>query len=1357
MLAFPIVGLGASAGGLQALQRFFGAMPGDTGMAFVVVMHLSPVHESNVDAILRRHTGMPVQQVNARVTIEANHVYVIPPNKDLSMDDDHLGVAELSGAARPHLAIDLFFRTLAQAHGARAMGAVLSGTGSDGAVGLRRIKEQGGVTLAQLPEDAEFDQMPQAAIATGMVDFVLPANAMPERLVELWRNAQRISLPETAAEDADASVERTDTPGDEAALQTVMALLRARTGHDFRHYKRATVLRRIARRLQVSGKTDLRAYSDFLRDSPDEAVDLLQDMLISVTNFFRDREPFDVLEKDVIPALFIGRPPEESLRVWVSGCATGEEAYTLSILLREAAENAGVAPELQIFATDIDERALAIGRAGVYPAGIAADVAPARLVRYFHHAGDGYRVSKAIREPVVFAAHNVLRDPPFSRLDIICCRNLLIYLGREAQNAVLQMFRFALKPGGYLVLGTSESADAVPNLFTLVDKKQRIYRANPHARGVRHLPLSSAAIGSYNMQPAVPHPAAKGPPSVAELHARALGRVAPPSVMIDQRHTILHLSEGAGRFFEHAGGVPTTDLLPNVHPSLRLELRTALLQSAQTRQRVEAHGVPFERDGHRSYVKISVCPVPGEGLGYHPILVLFEDGEQPLVPKTGEMLDTSATQVLRQLEDKVEQLKTQLRDTVEQADMSTEDLKASNEELQAINEELRSATEELETSKEELQSMNEELVTVNVELKGKVEETGKVNDDLQNFIVASDIATIFIDGSMHIKRFTPQAASIFNLIASDVDRPLLDLTHRLEDASLAEDIALVFQQLRIVERRVRSTDGRHYLARMRPYRTTDDKIAGAVLTFVDVTELRQAEQDLREGEERLRIAALTTRDYAIVTMDDAGIITTWNEGARRVFGHEDAEAIGQHIALIFTPEDRAAGAPEAEMRGARLSGRAEDERWHLRKNGSIFFCSGVMTTLRDSALTGFVKIARDITGSKQQEVVREALLKREQAANSEARSANELKDRFLAVMSHELKHPLNLIQVNAELLLRMPESRAMPGVRRAGESIQRAVRSQTKIIDDLLDLSRTRTGKLRLVREPVVVAETLMNIVDAAQEDAARKHILLHWQCGEPDMVVPCDLVRTEQIAWNLLNNAIKFTPAGGRITMSLEREGGFARLSVADSGIGIAPAFLPHVFGMFSQGAAPQGGRDSGLGIGLALVQELSVAQGGHVLAESAGLGQGATFSVWLPLDADFVAEPADGQPRSPLHGLRVLAVDDMPDALAPFAMVLESEGAVVDTAEGGAQALEMLGVQAYDLLLSDLGMPGMDGYELVAALRGLPALAHLRAVAVSGYGRTADVDRALQAGFDAHVTKPVDFEILKKVVEGFALAPKT
>ena len=1339
-LDFPVVGIGASAGGLEALLRFFEHMPEGNGMAFVVVLHLSPTHESSVAEILQRVTKMPLSQVDGTTAIQADHVYVIPPNHDLEMRDGELRLVKPSRSMGRAVAIDLFFRSLAQAHQERTIAIVLSGTGSDGAVGLARVKECGGVTLAQTPEDAAYDSMPVAAIATGMVDFVLNAADMPERLVQLWHNARRIRLPKET-DQTDASLKAMALENAEAerqaeeALRDIMDLLRRYSKNDFKHYKRATVLRRIARRLQVRGLPDLPAYRDFLRANPEETVPLLQDMLISVTNFFRDKDAFEALERDWLPGLFNNRSTDEPLRVWVAGCATGEEAYSVTMLLREQMNRHHIVGDLQVFATDIDEKAINLARTGLYPASIMTDVSPARLRQFFTPEHEQFRVVKQVRDNVLFALHNVLSDPPFSRVDLVCCRNLLIYLDREAQSRVLETFRFALKPGGVLFLGVSESTDAAPSLFIGVDKKNRIYKTNPHARALRHLPPDSELVREHAL-PKQPRPERRGlsESSFAELHRKFLAQVSAPSVLVDVRYTVLHLSENAGKFLRHGGGAPSLSLLNNVPVELRIELRMALFQAAESGETIKTRPVAVPRGAGQlpTQVQMTVKRFGESGSESNLLLVLFDELTDTLPLVSLDNASPAHQQLISQLEAEIGQIKSHLQDTLEYSETSTQELKASNEELQAINEELRSASEELETSKEELQSINEELTTVNYELKFKVEETNKVNDDLQNFIASTDIATIFIDRTLRIKRYTPQATRIFNLIATDNNRSLLDITHKLDYDALDKDLTRVFKTLNVVERQVVSSEGKSYLARIQPYRTLDDRIIGAVLTFVDVSALRKAEATVRTREESLRIAAQTTRDYAILTLDEKGLITAWNQGAERIFGYSEEDAIDQPFDLIFSPEDRAAGAPAKELIVARDNGRCTEDRWHWHKKGRGIFCSGVLTHLKGGT-GGFAKIVRDKTESKTEQTLGEERLAIEL-------KANELKDEFLAVMSHELKHPLNLIQVNTELLISQPEVRALPIVVRVGKTIQQAVVSQTQIIDDLLDLSRARTGKLMLTLAVVDLKELVSTIVAAVQDRAQQQNLTLSYQSHDAAVMALCDRVRTEQIFWNLINNAIKFTPAGGRIDLQLACESGFAKFSVADTGQGISSEVLPKVFGMFKQ-EGRRGGRsqnNTGLGVGLALVQELTVAQGGRVLAESQGLDQGSTFTVWLPSANCKPEALLTTAPEASLKGLKILLVDDMVDLLEPFAELLQQEGASTDMALGGQAALDLLDANTYDLLISDIGMPYMDGYELIRKIRKRPGLEKLKAIALSGYGRQVDTMRALQSGFDAHLSKP-------------------
>lgn len=1356
-LDFPVVGIGASAGGVQALLQFFEHAPADMGMAFIVVLHLSAKHGSSADKVLQNATEMRVLQVTSTTRIERNHVYVIAPGKNLTMSDGHLDAPDAAATGKRPVSIDQMFRSLAEAHRHYAITIVLSGTGSDGSRGIGTVKEFGGVTLAQDPNDAEYDEMPRNAILTDHIDIVMPVAEMPQRLIDLWENARRIALPELEPVSI-LTVERSEHRADaEVALQEILSNLRTRTGHDFRFYKRATMLRRIERRLQVNGVPDLAKYRDFLRDNTREVTALLADMLIGVTSFFRDRDSFGALEERVLPALFASKNEGDQVRVWSAGCSSGEEAYSLALLLSEQRNMQRSRARLQIFATDIDEAAVARARLGAYPETVINEIRPS-LRHYLIKNDSRYEVVKNAREMILFAMHNVLRDPPFSRLDLVSCRNLLIYLDRGVQRQVLEMFHYALFPNGYLFLGSSESADAVEDLFSVVDKKHRIYRAKNVRVSPRPAMLDSPALigGTYSSHEeggAALIPARRNF-SFAALHQRVLEQYAPPSVIINRDSKIVHISDNAGRFLRYAGGEPSSNLIAAVLPELRLDLRTALFQSMQSGNSVEARRVKMQNGETTSFVNMTVRPFHDVDADF--LLVLFDEVQEAMTepPMLGEDV-RGDMRVMKHLEQELQLSKQQLQTTIEQYETSTEELKASNEELQAINEELRSATEELETRKEELQSVNEELITVNAELQAKIEESGKANDDLRNLIVSTDIATIFVDRAMCIKRYTPSATSVFNLIGADVGRSLFDITHRLRYPELAADVGATFQSLRLIERQVSTTDNRRFIARLLPYRTADDRIDGAVISLIEITERRNAEDSARAGEERLRLAAQTTNGFAIIVQDSDGRIMSWNAGAERVFGYTEQEALGQNIDVIFTEEDRQDQVAEKERETARRETRCDGDRWHVGKSGQAVYCSGVVTPLSNPTFTGFAKIVRDLTDRKRHDDTRQKQLLQERLVRAQAEASNRLKDDFLAVLSHELKHPLNLIHVKAEMLPRIPEARGVPAIQAAASAIQRAVIGQARIIDDLLDMSRVRTGKLALSLTTVDLSAMLATIADAIESDAAARGIALSFEdIGEP-VWARVDPVRFDQIVWNLLSNALKFTPREGKVNVRLTSAGGEVRIDVSDTGQGIEAELLPYMFDMFAQGLEARRTTSGGMGIGLALVKQLVEMHGGRVLARSEGKGQGCEVSVFVPAAHHSLTERNGTAARgTSFKGLSVLIVDDDPESGNALAALLELEGLRPLIAHSNGEALAMLGREHIDLLMCDVSLRGARVYPLIGEVRADPQLAHIPAIALIDSLRGPDGAENGVDGFDLTLTKPVSLDALVAAAEQVLLA---
>jgi two-component system CheB/CheR fusion protein len=1345
-LSFPVVGIGASAGGLDAVRRFFEHMPSDNGMAFVVIFHLSPDHESSAGRLIAQSTKMAVTQVTSATAIEKNHVYVISPAQYLSMDDGYLRVVPQGPRRGAHVTIDLFFRDLADVHKDKAFCLVLSGTGADGAVGLSRIKEQGGVTLVQSPIDAEHEGMPQAAIKTEMVDFVLPVEELPQKLLDLWENARHIQIPAARDLGADPGAQNDERSiaMAEQVVHDILIKLRNGTGHDFKHYKRATVLRRIERRMQVTAQSDLRGYYSYLNEHPSETKALLDDMLIGVTNFFRDRESFDALERDIAPQLFSryadSLADRQDLRVWSAGASTGEEAYSLVMLMADYKESAGVDVGIQVFASDIDDRAVSAGRAGLYSQAIVADVSPSRLRRYFNKEGDHYRVRKEARDCVLFAKHSLLTDPPFSQIDLIVCRNLLIYLDREVQREILQMFHFALNPGGFLFLGSSESADLCHDLFIVVDKKNRIFRARTGAVPAHRMP--SLPRGGYARVSSVSRPPYIDPakkPSMESIHQRALQRLlVTPSILVSTAADILHISDGAGRYLHHMTGEVTRNLLSLIIPGLRLEVRTALFQAQQTAQPVKARPVTLNRESRYFQIAVTAYPFKDEQTDTECVLFVFAEDEIDAKNISSDHQMQFENQMISNLERELQSTKMQLQDTIEHSEISSEELKASNEEMQAVNEELRSATEELETSKEELQSINEELLTVNYELKNKVEETDQVNDYLRNLISSTDIATVFVDRNYCIKWFTPRAADIFSMLSVDAGRPLMDITHRLDYEEMMDDASQVFETLAVIEREIQGKNGRWYIARLLPYRSGSDQIDGIVLTFIDITTRRQAEEELRQGEERLRLAAENTHDYAIIVIDEYENISSWNSGAERVFGYSKAETIGRPFSFIFSDEDKRAGVPKQELRVAQEQGRSEDERWHVRKDGSRFYCSGEVTLLKGEGFQGFVKIARDLTQHMR--------LHEEQLQSlADTRQTSQLKDEFFAVMSHELKHPLNLIQLNSHVLRRLPVVKREAAALKAVMSINDAVNSQARIIDDLMDVARIRTGKLKLETRALDFLALLKEIQGVVEHSDHQRNITFELPGSDPGIFIEADATRMEQIVWNLINNAIKFTPPGGSVTVGLCTADGMARLEVSDNGPGIAKSELEHIFQMFKQAHhRPGRGHKGGLGIGLSLVQQLVEAHHGLITAHSDGLGKGATFSVQFPLTRlPIIADTAEATDDAGLLvGVRILLVDDSPDVLETMTLLLEMEQAEVVAMSDATQALEIAKRQVFDVVVSDVSMPGMDGHQFIKMLRKLGNYSRTPCIALTGYGPDQVFVGENALGFDRSVGKPVEYD---------------
>lgn len=863
---FPIVGVGASAGGLEAYRQLLSALPPDTGAAFVLIQHLDPRHESMMAELLSRYTDMPVTQADQHLSVEPNHVYIIPPNRFMRLVERGLFLEDPVEEKGVRLAIDHFFRSMAEVRGERSIGIVLSGTGSDGSLGLREIKAAGGLAIVQDPATAEYDGMPRAAVNAGCTDFVLPINEISETLTSFIRHPY---LQSRIRETSDV-----DRGSDQ--FKAILSLLRTHTDYDFHSYKTGTLERRIQRRMGLQRLSRIEDYVDLLRTSPDEVIALFRDLLIGVTRFFRDEDAWATLDTTVLEQTIRKKREGDALRVWIPGCATGEEAYTLAMILFNQLDAQHKRIELQIFATDLNEEAIGFARAGLYPPAIAADVPARYLQKYFQPDGDGYRVSKRLRETVVFALQNVISDAPFSRLDLISCRNLMIYLEPGIQRRMIEMFHFALAPDGVLFLGPSESGERPERLFAPLSKSHRIYRK---ADTPRSLQGSFPIVPSRDRHPATGY---KREPatyrmSIDEIAKRVLlDRFVPATVLINTQLEVQYFYGPVRDYLDFPAGEPSSSLAEIAQEGLRRRVRALAGQTIESRTRSEAVVRGIRRNGHEVDVRITSEPVslPGEDQGL--FFVTFEDISR--APERDETASSGSTandgepvadSIVQQLEYELQAMKEDLHSTIEEMETSNEELKASNEEVMSMNEELQSTNEELETSREELQSLNEELSTVNSQLEDKIGELEATNNDLINLLQSTNIPTLFLDTDLCIRRFTPATRELMRIIESDIGRPVGDLAQRVNDPDLYRDSQTVLEKLRPIEAEVRNAAGEYFIRRIQPYRTSENRIEGVVVTYTDVTSLREATERIRKRDlQQQSISRLSEMALMEVDLED---------------------------------------------------------------------------------------------------------------------------------------------------------------------------------------------------------------------------------------------------------------------------------------------------------------------------------------------------------------------------------------------------------------------------------------------------------------------------------------------------------
>jgi two-component system CheB/CheR fusion protein len=1309
-----IVGVGASAGGLEALEIFFQQMRPDAGLSFVVVQHLSPDFRSLMDELLSRRTQIAIHRVEDGMVVEPNAIYLIPPKKEMIITGGRLLLSDKDPSTGLSLPIDTFFRSLAQDVGERAVGIILSGTGSDGSRGIRAIHEAGGLLIAQSVETAKFDGMPRSAIDTGVVDLVLPPEEMSAALLNYIRD------PNVEAKSDDSSAVLPTDNG----MSAIYQMLRADFGIDFSHYKPNTVLRRIDRRLQLNHALDLEDYVEQLKNDPQELNLLYKDLLIGVTRFFRDPELFVCLGHEVIPGLLHNVRPEDEIRVWIAGCATGEEAYSFAILFHEALRAANRPINIKIFATDVHRASLEHASAGLYDRSALVEVTPERLERYFVKASGGFQVSQELRKMIVFAPHNVIKDAPFTKLDLISCRNLLIYLQTHAQKKALSLFHFGLKTAGTLILGPSENPGEIAEEFETLHNHWKIYRKRRDIRLPTDIRLPMSPPLTQLITTTLPGRSPKAvvaDNNLLKVYDELLAAFAPPSFLVNSQRELLHSFAGAGRMLRVPDGRPSSDLLDMIHQDLRLAVAGALQRAAKVATPVSYGAVPHRVGDEVERLKISVRPISPRTSGERYFLISLEP-ERP-APKSAP---PDAHLDLRDaFPERLGELEDELRYTKENLQATTEQMETTNEELQATNEELVASNEELQSTNEELHSVNEELYTVNAEYQRKITELTQLTDDIDNLLHSTDVGTIFLDRDLAIRKFTPKIAHAFQLLPQDVGRRIDSFAQNILHPTLMDDIRRVLSTAEPFECDVEDKFGDWFLLRILPYRSKNG-IEGVIVTLIGISRLKETEGVLR----RLSKVFMDGADPIIIE-DLKGIIVDLNAAAEQAYGWTRAELLGQPVSNLIPPEFQE-DSQKLRDRCLRDDSVRNVETMRRDRAGHVAPVLLTLSLLHEESgeAVAIASIAKDITVQK--------------ISEQEARDAATRRDQFLAMLSHELRNPLAAMLSATQVFGCVDDPAAQ---RHAAGVIERQSKHMARLLDDLLDVARVTQGKIHLRKEVI----DLRAIIEEAV--AVCKHVVdggehqLTVELPKEAVYVEGDSARLLQVVENLLTNAAKYTATGGQIRITLTVRENTAAVQVRDNGMGIAPEVQKRIFDLFVQGPQKIERTDSGMGIGLTMARSILQLHGGEISVQSDGGCKGSEFEFRLPITPKAPApNTAPDGPRD--TSLQILIVEDNTDSRNMLAAVLKTEGHDVLTAGDGVHGFQEIQTHRPAVALVDIGLPGMDGYELAKKVRSeLPDLP-IRLVALTGYGREEDRLAVLEAGFDEHLIKPVAPEAISRAI---------
>lgn len=1349
---FPIVGIGSSAGGLEATGDLLSHLPPDTGMAYVIIQHLDPSHESLLSEILARKTAMQVNEVVEDTEVVPNCIYVIPPNHDLEIVD---GLLKLRTRVESlvHMPIDLFFHSLASDHKSNSIGVILSGAASDGTIGLESIKAEGGFTLVQEPTSAKYDGMPRSAISSGVVDIVGTPEEIATELIRFSKYPTHATSPLDSTLDA-------KTKGEiDESLRKIFAILRNGTHADFTYYKGSTIQRRISRRLLVLNLKDLASYAHFLEKHPEEVQALFADILIHVTSFFREPKRFEMLRTEVLPHYMKNRDQELPFRLWVAGCSTGEEAYSIAITFLEFLEDAGIQVRLNIFASDISEFALNKARKGIYPRTIEADVSTERLKRYFEKTDDGYKIAKRIRDMCIFSRHDLISDPPFAKLDMISCRNLLIYFAAPLQKYVFPLFHYALKPEGILWLGSAESVGEFTNLFGQKNSASKFYfKKNFKLPAKLQLPLKSLPFESSRVN----HPSAAKIEghldAQRELDKIAFSAYVPPCVLINDNMDILYTRGRTDPYLALTTGQPNFNLLRMVHPELIAELRSTIQEARQRGQAIKREHLSIHDKKKVLFVNINVVPLHLSPSTKDQHFTIFFEEDRPPEKQIAHAYSTEdglkqRDQHLLEMERKVSVSQEYQQSLVEQFGTAQEELTSSNEELQSTNEELQSTNEELETAKEELQSINEELTNVNDQLNISNEQIKKAHDDAATILRKIPIPLVTIGSDKRVIAANEPFYEKFKAVPSATEgRLFTDLSGgNWNIPALIEMIDIVlakgteFQDYE-VEHNFINIGQMTMILNAKKVRLPGSGADAVLVAIEDFTERKKTEQKLKLAEDRYR-SLLATAHEGILIINSKGLIDFVNNTVEELFCYDSGELLGKPLGVLIPDkqllEQAQSQGNTAEASGLNIYGR--------RKDGSVLSVDISLSPVKSGNEIFVTAIIRDSSVREEQEQETARVLEVETKAREESEKSNRSKDEFVATLSHELRTPLASILSWAQLIRsgKLDAQKVAKGI----ETIEQSAKTQSQIIDDLLDISRIQTNKLKLSIQRIDPEKVIAAAIDSTRSLAASKSIQIETKVDPSISYIEVDPMRLQQILWNLITNAIKFSPHGGRVWINVDRAESQAnkriRFQVRDNGKGLKPEFLPVIFERFTQVDSSSTRVYGGLGLGLAIVRKLVGMHKGTIEVDSPGEGKGTTFTVYLPeksrVKVISTESEADTEDESvveiALDGLRVLLVDDEPNAREVFGVMIQSFGAEVKTASSVSEALTLLKEFKPEVLVSDIAMPGEDGYSLIERVRAMKSpLAKIPALALTAYAGQEDIQRAHLSGFQSHLGKPVD-----------------